>query len=629
MITAEEREDIFRDIWRGFITLFALPLVLFNDTFNGLQKGLFRGFGGTLADFAEQTADFKILTRLNENINKFSAAKTFQNVKDTQNLILDAAGNLRPFPEFRTDALKIFDKYNENWLRTEFETTVAGAQSAVQWQDIQRDKKTLPLLQYRTAGDNRVRPLHAAWDGIVKPVDDSFWDTHNPPADFNCFEPNTKILTPKGWKKISTIKKGDYVIGGSGEKRNVIGVHTNTFKGSLIKFESKNSFIMCTPNHRILTLKGWKRADSIKISDIIIQQTKAIIQNTPIRYIDNMNTFFSNIFVAFIIQWNSLSTKALNSYLQFRNKHVNPIGRNSMIKNGIIPNRFNVINHFLFAFCWICSGVYVFFREVSIHLFSRDSSFFDNLFSYKRSIDFKFFRSPFKWFISFFSFTKIVMRILFIKLLHRFSMTFTLLFSSFGIINPLRFYSFASLSGANSKMLYQADDSSIVHIPSFTKHSISKKFTNIKFSDSFFSGTPLNIFNSLKGFIRYSFFHFKFIRLKNITNIQYIGNINNLSVEKDESYITELGIVHNCRCIVIQLEEGEEKTTNLGDRLKKVKEETKGEITSLENDSKIFNINPGKHKIIFPDKGKSPHPYFLVDDTFDVLKSNNFNLPLE
>ena len=186
MITAEEREDIFRDIWRGFITVFALPVVIFSDTWIELQKGLFRGFGGTLADFAEKSADFKILTRLNENINSFSAAKTFQFVKDSDNLILDAAGNLRPFTDFRTDVKKIYDIQYENWLKTEFETTVAGAQSAVQWNDIQREKKTLPLLKYQTAGDTRVRLLHAAWDGIVKPVDDVFWDTHNPPNDFNC-----------------------------------------------------------------------------------------------------------------------------------------------------------------------------------------------------------------------------------------------------------------------------------------------------------------------------------------------------------------------------------------------------------------------------------------------------------
>ena len=186
MISAEEREDIFRDIWGGAITLFALPLVLFSDTWKELQKGLFRGFGGNLETFAETSTDFKVLTRLNENINKFSAAKTFQFTKDSQNLILDAQGNLRPFTDFRKDVKKIYDIQHETWLKTEFETTVANAQSAAQWQDIQRDKKTLPLLKYQTAGDDRVRPLHAAWDGIVKPVDDPFWDTRSPQNDFGC-----------------------------------------------------------------------------------------------------------------------------------------------------------------------------------------------------------------------------------------------------------------------------------------------------------------------------------------------------------------------------------------------------------------------------------------------------------
>lgn len=185
MITPEEEERIFQDIWREAITVFALPLILFTDTFEQLQKALFRGFGANIDDFAEGTREFILLTKLKENLNRFSAAKTFQNVRDTVVFRLDE-GQLRPFPDFRKDAKKIFDQYNENWLKTEFDTVVAASQSADQWKDIEADKKILPLLKYQTAGDERVRPQHAAWDGIVKPVDDPFWDTRMPPNDFNC-----------------------------------------------------------------------------------------------------------------------------------------------------------------------------------------------------------------------------------------------------------------------------------------------------------------------------------------------------------------------------------------------------------------------------------------------------------
>ena len=211
MITPEERENIFTGIWAGAITAFSLPVILFSDTFEDLQKALFRGFGANLTDFEEGSREFILLTKLQENLNRFSAAKTFQNIQDTINFRLDE-GQLRPFTEFRTDARKIFDKYNEDWLKTEFDTVVAASQSADQWKDIEADKKILPLLKYVTAGDERVRPQHAAWDGIVKPVDDSFWDTRMPPNDFNCrciaiqLEPEEEKITNLG-ERLEKVKR--------------------------------------------------------------------------------------------------------------------------------------------------------------------------------------------------------------------------------------------------------------------------------------------------------------------------------------------------------------------------------------------------------------------------------------
>lgn len=614
MITPEEEENIFTGIWAGAITVFALPFVLFSDTFKEFQKALFRGFGANLTDFPEGSREFILLTKLRENLNKFSAAKTFQNVRDTQNFRLDE-GLLRPFNEFRQDARKIFDKYNEDWLKTEFDTVVAASQSADQWKDIETDKKELPLLKYVTAGDERVRPEHAELDGIVRPVTDGFWDTFMPPNGFNCFEPNTKILTPNGWKKISKINRGEFVIGGSGEKRNVIGVHTNKSKTGLIKLESENFFVLCTPNHRILTTKGWIVAGELKKSDIIIQHPKPILQNTRIRNIDKVNTFIGNVFVSIVVKWNSLMSKTFNSQFQFRNINVNPIGRKIKVENRIMHQGFNIIKHYLFALSRLCFKYYVSFRMFFKEFFSTNSAFIHNILSSKRSIDFHFFRGSFNPFTSFFGFAKIRMWIIFKILFHKFSTTLTLFISSFWIINPLRFYSLTSFSGFNPKMFHEPHYSSVIHIPSFAKHSISKKSIDIKINNSVFSGAPLERFNSLKSFFRYSFFHFKFVKLDNITKIQYTDNVYNLSVDKDESYITELGIVHNCRCTVIQLEEGQEPISPI--------------ITPPpQPDPSIFNKNTGKVSFIFKDKGSSPHPYFKVPRDLNDLKKRNFNLPI-
>ena len=241
MITAEEREDIFRDIWREFITVFALPVILFSDTWNELQKGLFSGFVVTLADFPEGSTEFILLTKLKENLIRFSAAKTFQNVRDTQNFILDTAGNLRPFTDFRKDALKIFDKYNDTWLKTEFETVIANARSADQWEDIQRDKDILPLLKYQTAGDNRVRPLHVSWDGIVKSVDDPFWDTRMPPNDFRC-----RCI-------VIQLSKDEEPITKLGERLEKVKKET---KGKITSLDNDSELFSINPGKEVFIFKG-------------------------------------------------------------------------------------------------------------------------------------------------------------------------------------------------------------------------------------------------------------------------------------------------------------------------------------------------------------------------------------
>jgi hypothetical protein len=180
-ISKKKLDEIFRGIHSGKINIDNLPIELSQFTYDELIKFVADGFG-------ELSSDVKLnrMASYNNNITAFSGAKTFQQVKDLNSFVFMPDGYKRPFKEFREFALSINDNYNVNWLKTEQDTAFGMSQSSSQWLDIEDDKELFPMLQYQTVGDGRVRDDHAAWDGITRPVDDSFWDTRMPINGFNC-----------------------------------------------------------------------------------------------------------------------------------------------------------------------------------------------------------------------------------------------------------------------------------------------------------------------------------------------------------------------------------------------------------------------------------------------------------
>ncbi len=127
-------------------------------------------------------ADPKLRQYLGANVLKFSGFKTHQVLREMAAKLTDDQGQVRPFAAFRADALAIHDTYNVRYLRTEYETAVASAQMASKWSEFPAEA----VLRYDTAGDERVRADHAAYDGITRPKDDVFWQQHYPPCDWAC-----------------------------------------------------------------------------------------------------------------------------------------------------------------------------------------------------------------------------------------------------------------------------------------------------------------------------------------------------------------------------------------------------------------------------------------------------------
>lgn len=83
------------------------------------------------------------------------------------------------------DVRKIDQTYNEDYLRAEYNFAHASAQMAAKWDDFAKDGDRYNL-QYRTAGDSKVRPEHAKLDGVTLPISDPFWAEYLPPNGWNC-----------------------------------------------------------------------------------------------------------------------------------------------------------------------------------------------------------------------------------------------------------------------------------------------------------------------------------------------------------------------------------------------------------------------------------------------------------
>jgi hypothetical protein len=174
-------DDLMNGVFDGTIDYNNLPKDLYLAIAGYLKKGLYEGYGGTLADFDGH--DLKMLKSLRENVYLFSGAKTFQQVEAYKALLTDTGG-LISFKEFRNAAQETYDLFNVDWALTEYNTAIAQAQNAAKWNDIEANKDVLPMLRYSAIGDACAicQPL----DGIVAPVDDDIWDTIMPENHYNC-----------------------------------------------------------------------------------------------------------------------------------------------------------------------------------------------------------------------------------------------------------------------------------------------------------------------------------------------------------------------------------------------------------------------------------------------------------
>jgi SPP1 gp7 family putative phage head morphogenesis protein len=145
-----------------------------------LGKAVDIGYKKTLEFFDEALAE-----SLRDNILEFSAFKE-ASFRTALVDVISESGKLPTWSEFKTKALEVSELYNVNWLKTEYDQTVATANMAGKYRDYQETADLYPNLKYVTVGDERVRDKHKEWDGFIAPINHPIWNKLLPPQDWGC-----------------------------------------------------------------------------------------------------------------------------------------------------------------------------------------------------------------------------------------------------------------------------------------------------------------------------------------------------------------------------------------------------------------------------------------------------------
>ena len=137
------------------------------------------------SSFVDTRMSGKMRERLERSTWIFSGMKAIREMGEAFPSLVDEHGDRKPFERFLNDVRRVDETYNEHYLKAEYEFAASSAQMAAKWEGFVADGDRYNL-QYRTAGDDRVRPEHAALDGVTLPVSDPFWDSYYPPNGWRC-----------------------------------------------------------------------------------------------------------------------------------------------------------------------------------------------------------------------------------------------------------------------------------------------------------------------------------------------------------------------------------------------------------------------------------------------------------
>lgn len=208
---------------------------LLNATYSHFKGALGKGIDYRISD--------AFLKKLQTDVFVFSGMKTYTQLRETAGLLVAADGKgIRSFESFRQETSKINAKYNERYLRTEYQYAVTTAQNAGRWQKYEAQKGQYHL-KYMTDNGPNVREAHRALEGTVLPVDDPFWNQYAPKNGWNCH------------CFVIQVRKGEYDLSDSedaqkkGEKATTQLAKDGSNAGAIFRYNPGKQGVIFPPKH--------------------------------------------------------------------------------------------------------------------------------------------------------------------------------------------------------------------------------------------------------------------------------------------------------------------------------------------------------------------------------------------
>lgn len=154
------------------------------ENYRVLSKAIDKGIKDAENSISIEITD-ELKEALSDNALLFSGFKAYHTMREAGLSLQDkSTGGIKSFDDFKRDAEKVFKRQGLN-LRAEYQHAVTTAQMVAKWQEIEQDGDRYDL-QYRTAGDDKVRAEHSALNGTTLPPSDKFWSEFYPPNGWGC-----------------------------------------------------------------------------------------------------------------------------------------------------------------------------------------------------------------------------------------------------------------------------------------------------------------------------------------------------------------------------------------------------------------------------------------------------------